>query len=167
IEEYDRYNQDLIAAANERLDGLSYDTEKAKKSFRDISAGKEKLSESNTLTTEKLKRENQAFLSEKEREASNQRYDKRKELFDKDHGQKKHVDDYILPEGAEDLPEGISENSYQLNEGRMTVIERTVKIGNRVQHYRKVISKTGTYYFKNDRSITEQIWKSETQNIGD
>jgi hypothetical protein len=37
-----------------------------------------------------------------------------------------------------------------------------VKRGNKVDTYRKVVSKTGVYYFKNNRSITEEIWTRET-----
>jgi hypothetical protein len=47
------------------------------------------------------------------------------------------------------------------------VIERTVKRGNKVDIFRKVISKTGTYYFKNGRSITEAQWKRETLDVKD
>jgi hypothetical protein len=42
------------------------------------------------------------------------------------------------------------------------VIERTVRRGNKVDTYRKVISKAGIYYFKNGVSITEGLWKRET-----
>ena len=167
LDEYARYHDDITAAAGERLESSAYDKGKEKDEYLDIGKGKEKLTEANFIESEKVKRENQSFLSESERRSTNERYDRRKELFEKDSGKPKSVDDYNLPEGAEDLPEGVTENSYQINEGAMTVIERTVKIGNKVENYRKVISKTGTYYFKNNRSITETLWKNETQNIGD
>ena len=76
------------------------------------------------------------------------------------------MDDYVLTEDSADLPEGVTENSYQLN-ARTVVIERTVRVGNKVDNFRKVISKTGTYYFRNNSSITELMWKAETLNLGD
>ena len=87
------------------------------------------------------------------------------ELFEKDAGSNKKPDDYILPEGAEDLEEGVQERSYE--QGNKMVIERTVKRGNKVDLYRKVISKTGIYYFKNEQAITETTWVRETLDVKD
>ena len=39
---------------------------------------------------------------------------------------------------------------------------RTVRSGDVVKRYRKVVMKTGTYYFCGDRSITEIRWDLET-----
>jgi hypothetical protein len=63
-------------------------------------------------------------------------------------------------EGTETLPEGVTENSFKLGEKMVT--ERTVKVGNKIDKFRKVVSKTGTYYFKNGKSISEGTWKQET-----
>lgn len=64
--------------------------------------------------------------------------------------------------GTEILPEGVTEKSYETSRPSQKVIERTVKIGAKVDIYQKVISKTGTYYFKNDTSITESQWLLDT-----
>ena len=64
--------------------------------------------------------------------------------------------------GTEVLPEGVTEKSYETSRPSQKVIERTVKIGAKVDIYQKVISKTGTYYFKNDISITEDQWLLDT-----
>lgn len=64
--------------------------------------------------------------------------------------------------GTEVLPEGVTEKSYETSRPSQKVIERTVKIGAKVDIYQKVISKTGTYYFKNDISITEDQWTLDT-----
>lgn len=64
--------------------------------------------------------------------------------------------------GTETLPEGVTEKSYETSRPSQKVIERTVKIGAKVDIYQKVISKTGTYYFKNDVSITEDQWSLDT-----
>jgi hypothetical protein len=37
-----------------------------------------------------------------------------------------------------------------------------VKIGNKVDKYKKVVSKTAIYYFRNGQSITEEAWKLAT-----
>jgi hypothetical protein len=64
--------------------------------------------------------------------------------------------------GTETLAEGVTEKSYETSRPSQKVIERTVKIGAKVDVYQKVISKTGTYFFKNDISITEDQWSLDT-----
>lgn len=159
------YYRDVTGAANERISTNYGETEDKKKQYRDISDGKEVLLETNEYNVKKEKENNSYFLSDKSEAADLRKFDRRNELFDKDQGSPKEYDEYILPEGAEDLDEGIEERSYK--EGNKMVIERTVKRGNKVDIFRKVISKTGTYYFKNGRSITEEQWKRETLDVKD
>ena len=59
-----------------------------------------------------------------------------------------------------DIPQGVQETSYDIQNG--LVIMRTVRSGDVVKRYRKVVMKTGTYYFCGDRSITEIRWDVET-----
>ena len=59
-----------------------------------------------------------------------------------------------------DIPQGVQETSYDIQNG--LVIMRTVRLGDVVKRYRKVVMKTGTYYFCGDRSITEVRWDLET-----
>ena len=59
-----------------------------------------------------------------------------------------------------DIPQGVQETSYDIQNG--LVIMRTVRSGDVVKRYRKVVMKTGTYYFCGDRSITEIRWELET-----
>lgn len=59
-----------------------------------------------------------------------------------------------------DIPQGVQETSYDIQNG--LVIMRTVRSGDVVKRYRKVVMKTGTYYFCGDRSITEIRWDLET-----
>ena len=59
-----------------------------------------------------------------------------------------------------DIPQGVQETSYDIQNG--LVIMRTVRSGEVVKRYRKVVMKTGTYYFCGDRSITETRWDLET-----
>lgn len=159
--------KDVSGAAKERLATNYEDTEAEKKKYRDVSEGKEVLREENQQDVESEKEKSTFFLHEKSEAADIRKMDKRAELFDKDAGHKKDFDEYKLPEGAEDLDEGIEERSYEEGAGKRMIIERTVKRGNKVDIYRKVISKTGTYYFKNGRSITEEQWKRETIAMND
>ena len=59
-----------------------------------------------------------------------------------------------------DIPQGVQETSYDIQNG--LVIMRTVRSGDVVKRYRKVVMKTGTYYFCGYRSITEIRWDLET-----
>jgi len=164
-EDIQNYYNDLSAAANERLDYSIDQSEKNKETFQEIGQGKEYLTEENSIDINKQKESQSSFNEDQKIKSASKRYEVRKELFDKDMGSARDEDDYLLQEGSEDLAEGVSENSYQL--GNKIVIERTVKIGNKVDKYRKVVSKTGTYFFKNDQSITENTWQSETLDIRD
>lgn len=62
---------------------------------------------------------------------------------------------------AEEYPEGVTEESY--TEGNKVIIRRVVVNGGRADEYSKVIAKWGTFYFKNGQSITEGMWRKETE----
>lgn len=62
---------------------------------------------------------------------------------------------------AQEYPQGVTEESY--TEGNKVIIRRVVVNGNRADEYSKVIAKWGTFYFKNGQSITEVMWKNETE----
>lgn len=165
----DRYqdqNLDLTAAAIERLEMAEDRTQRDKKVYTKIGDNAKGIRDDNAYSIEKAKREDRNFHGDKTAASETERFDRRKELFDVKTGQQRDVDDYVLTEDSADLPEGVTENSYQLN-ARTVVIERTVRVGNKVDNFRKVISKTGTYYFRNNSSITELMWKAETLNLGD
>jgi len=102
------------------------------------------------------------MLSSKDEKTLLQSKINREEAFNLKKGEPKEFDDYIVPKGKEELAEGVTERSYEINEGRKLVIERTVKIGNKVDTFLKVIDKNATYYFKNNRSITKSSWDRET-----
>ena len=65
----------------------------------------------------------------------------------------------------EDLPQGLYESSYKISNG--IVIERTLRTGDKVIHYRKVMMRTGTYYFREGLSITSAVWRLETMYVHD
>ena len=70
-----------------------------------------------------------------------------------------HADGVLDPEDR-DIPQGVQETSYDIQNG--IVIQRTVRIGDVVTRYRKVVTKTGTYYFEGDQSITKAWWELRT-----
>ena len=70
-----------------------------------------------------------------------------------------------ISESDMDLPQGFYESSYKIQNG--IVIERTIRDGDHVVHYRKVVMKTGTYYFKQRQSITSTVWHRETTLVYD
>ena len=74
-------------------------------------------------------------------------------------------EDYNEVEANQDIREGVEERSYE--EGNALIIERTVRVGNEVNVYRKTVAKHGVYYFKNNQSITRDIWILETFEITD
>lgn len=69
--------------------------------------------------------------------------------------------DYNRSKLAQEYPEGVTEESY--TEGNKVIIRRVVVHGNKADEYSKVIAKWGTFYFKNGQSITEVMWKNETE----
>jgi tetratricopeptide (TPR) repeat protein len=164
-EQYVSYTKDVQAAAGERQKLNTESSQYQKQQLKDISKGKEVLREDNQYEVNKQKEAHQYFLTEKGEEAKLQRYDERQKQFDKNGGREKSYDEYILPVGMEDIDEGVQERSFEL--GNKMVIERTVKRGNKVDSYRKVISKTGIYYFKNGNSILATTWKRETLEVQD
>lgn len=101
----------------------------------------------------------------RENQAEDRRYNAYQEVLSLDQGSAPKHEDYILsPEDAEVAP-GIQEQSYDIPNG--LVIERTVRIGNHVRRFRKVVTKTGVYYFEGDESITESTWRRETMVVLD
>lgn len=57
----------------------------------------------------------------------------------------------------------ITERSYDM--GNKKVLERTMTVGGKTYIYKKIVSTTGAYFFKNGVSITEQTWKNETTKL--
>ena len=70
--------------------------------------------------------------------------------------------DYNRNSLAAEYPQGVTEESR--TEGNKVIIRRVVVQGNKADEYRKVIGKSGTFYFKNGQSITEVVWARETQD---
>jgi hypothetical protein len=154
------FDKDVSSAANVRLENAYQKTENKKERNQGLGEGKEALTEQNIIDAEKKKQFSENLQTDKETEMAEKRYSSRNEMFDLKTGQPKTNEDYIAKEGTENLQEGVTETSYEF--GKKKIIERTVKRGNKVDKYSKVVSKSGIYYFKNNESITEQRWIQET-----
>lgn len=161
----ERYYEDVTTAANERRSYRTEDTVQEKEKHEAIGADKKELTVQAQADIQRKKASQDNLQAERSMKAESRAYDRRQELFDKNAGGPKDNSEFIQQEGTGDLPEGVSEKSYEL--GNKIVIERTVKTGNKVDRYRKVVSKAGTYYFKNDQSITAQAWREETLQVQD
>ena len=93
-------------------------------------------------------------------------YDSRTELFTRKSGDAQTTDGTpAITEADAELPQGFYESSYKIQNG--IVIERTIRTGDYVLHYRKVVMKTGTYYFRGGQSITSSVWHRETTVVHD
>ena len=114
-----------------------------------------------------VKEDIELFQDSKQGNAALQRRIDREAIFNVNVGQEKEYDDYNSVQGTEDLAEGVTERSFEINQGRKLVIERTVKLGNKIETYSKVIDKNNTYYFKNNKSITKSTWNRETLSLAD
>jgi hypothetical protein len=147
-------------ASNEHIQQRKETIESKKEQKESISDGKDTNREARALAIENQKSTIELQTAEQKQKSEESRNSKNDKLHSQNRGEKKSPDDYLIIEGTESLPEGVTENSYKLGEKMVT--ERTVKIGNKIDKYRKVVSKTGTYYFKNGKSITEGTWKQET-----
>ena len=67
---------------------------------------------------------------------------------------------------AEEYPQGVTEKMFQRKDADGEVIEvtilRIVVNGIKADEYKKVITKWGTSYFKNNGVISEYTWDTET-----
>ena len=190
IEEEKEVNSVLAVKGNESLATEIAELQAEKEHFTEIEESTKTAGQSGIITHGKEIEKSKTFQEELDDDSPNLLEKQRievnanahvlvtKTLDDKERAEKtKHDSSKIRPEypagpkdpsllnpkpGTETLAEGVTEKSYETSRPSQKVIERTVKIGAKVDAYQKVISKTGTYYFKNDISITEDQWTLDT-----
>lgn len=134
--------------------------------YREIGSGSSQRAKERWYDVRRQAKKASQSLSKRERESQKRAYDRRVEEKERlDNMKPRSPEDYTLPLEHADVLQGVSEESYDIPNG--LVIERTVRNGNKVIRYRKVVTKTGTYYFKADRSITSVTWKRETSMVLD
>jgi hypothetical protein len=147
--------------ATVRTETAAQEIDQLKKDQSKVAAQDGVLSIQNQSEIEDLKN-GVSMLNKKQSTNSDSRaYEARQDAYSQKNGAPKDPTSYILPTDKEDLKEGITENSYEI-ENHKQVIERTIRLGNKIDVYRMIVSKTGIYYFKNGKSISESLWKLET-----
>ena len=109
---------------------------------------------------EALKRANNALKSMRAEGGRNRGLDAMLDLDMQVASSQEQGQDLALSSEDRDIPQGVQETSYDIQNG--LVIQRTVRIGDVVERYRKVVTKTGTYYFRGDKSITKDLWEMNT-----
>ncbi len=162
-----KFTKENSQLQRERMSDNYEKVSEAKIENEELKKNGDKLRRGSQDEIEFTKDKHQNLLKSREARAEVKRKTAREDAFSADRGLKKDYDDYIAISGTEDLAEGVTERSFEINQGKKLVIERTVKIGNRVDTYLKVIDKNATYYFKNNRSITKGTWNRETLSLAD
>lgn len=109
---------------------------------------------------EALKRANNVLKSMRAEGGRNRGLDAMLDLDMRVAASQEQGQDLALSSEDRDIPQGVQETSYDIQNG--LVIQRTVRIGDVVERYRKVVTKTGTYYFRGDKSITKDLWEMNT-----
>jgi len=140
--------------------------ESTSRKYRRLGADANARAQERWLAARRLEKQNAQLMSKREQEARQRAYNEQvaaganlREIGPRD------PEDYKLSEADADVAKGVHEQSYDIPNG--LVIERTVRTGNLVVRYRKVVTKTGIYYFRGDRSITADTWSRETTVVMD
>jgi hypothetical protein len=157
--------QDVKSASEVRLESAVRDVEKQKEIATSVGDGKDEIRQIRLDEINQTKEDQEMATIERDAKSSARAFEKREDAFSKNPGREKDTSEYPVIPGTENLPQGVTETSYELP--NKTVIERTVKIGNKVDRYKKVVSKFAIYYFKNDKPVTENTWNTETLDIGE
>ena len=133
--------------------------------YRQIGNGADLRAQERHLAIRRKEKETNRRMSKRKLEADQRAFDSRIEELERSKNASDDTDSYVLSEADQEVLMGIHEESYDIPNG--LVIERTVRTGNLVVRYRKVVTKTGIYYFRGDRSITLDTWKRETRIVLD
>ncbi len=160
IKENQTRSNDDRKGADQRITNTQLKIDQKKDEAEAFVEGKDIASRENAMEINRQKRDTEFAERQRENKSANERYDARKKAFEKNAGEARDEEAYKAVAGTENLKQGVTENSYKL--GNKMVTERLVKIGNKVDKYKKVVSKTAIYFFRNGQSITEETWKKAT-----
>jgi hypothetical protein len=163
-----RFQQDVLASENERVDRSADRTAAARAQAEAVAQAN---SDMRLRGDAQVSERQQQIESEKQalavreaqlRNTSEQsRQHSREALENIPRDQPRAFADYHRSKLATEYQQGVTEESY--TEGNKVIIRRVVVRGNKADEYSKVIAKWGTFYFKNGQSITEAIWSRETE----
>lgn len=155
----DRSAQDRIAESRESAETMA-------QSYRKIGRGSSERALQRWQSIRLKEKKESQRLTNRQREAERRAYEQRMELERSTQSSgPRDPEEYKISDADSEVQRGVHEQSYDIPNG--LVIERTVRVGNKVVRYRKVVTKTGVYYFKGDRSITAETWKRETTLVLD
>jgi tetratricopeptide (TPR) repeat protein len=161
----ERQNSDNQKSANQRISNNQIRIERKKAAQLAANPGTEIRRKETARKINALALQVDYARRQSEVKAAQKQYETRRELFEKNPGKMTEPENYSIQPGIEHLRQGVTENSYKM--GNKTITERTVRQGNKVDRYKKVVSKSAIYYFHNGRSITEETWHSATVVIPD
>jgi hypothetical protein len=149
------------AAEQERRTFATFeDRSRGVQRFLEFGKGHDERIAANYAETERLKAEHDAWLASRAVAAERAAFEARAQAEELALVEP-HEPEEILDPTLYGTPEGVSEQSYDIPNG--LVIERTVRIGNKIRKFRKVITKSGVYFFEGERSITQDTWQRETE----
>ena len=156
----------LSRTAEDRRSESRAQVENMTRRFRRLGDGANARAQERWLEARRRGKKEQQLLAQREQEARQRAYNEQQaaQANLREVGPRA-PEDYKLAEDDADILQGVNEQSYDIPNG--LVIERTVRTGNLVVRYRKVVTKTGVYYFRGDRSITADTWRRETTVVLD
>ena len=161
----ERYTADSRKSADQRIDNNQLRIAKKKEDQLALTSGTDIRRLETARKINALALQVDYARRQSEIKTAQKQYDSRIELFEKNPGRMPEPESYAIQPGSEHLRQGVTENSYKM--GNKTITERTVRQGNKVDRYKKVVSKSAIYYFHNGRSITEEAWHNATVLVPD
>jgi hypothetical protein len=161
----ERYDADSRKSADQRIDNNRIRIEKKREDQLAVSSGRDVRRKDTARKINALALQVDYARRQAEINAAQKQYDTHQAAFAKNPGKMPEPENYAIQPGTEHLRQGVTENSYKM--GNKTITERTVRQGNKVDRYKKVVSKSAIYYFHNGRSITEETWHNATVLVPD
>ena len=156
----------LTRTAEDRRSESRAQVENMTRRFRRLGDGANARAQERWLESRRREKKERRLMAQREQEARQRAYNEQQaaQANLREVGPRA-PEDYKLAEDDADILQGVNEQSYDIPNG--LVIERTVRTGNLVVRYRKVVTKTGVYYFRGERSITADTWRRETTVVLD
>ncbi len=157
-------SQEQRAAAEQvqRTSGAFEDQTRGLRRYLTFGQGHSEAIAERYAEAERLKQEHAEWLASRALAAERAAFEERMRLGELA-AVEVHEPEEVLDPTLFGTPEGVSEQSYDIQNG--LVIERTVRTGNKIRRFRKVVTKSGVYYFEGERSITQETWQRETELI--
>ena len=131
---------------------------------RENSKAAERKNETQVSELELVRNRQKALIEIKNTESEVVRKENMEEAYEaNDYRAPKSYMDFDANQLVNSYPQGVTEETY--NESNKSVIRRIVIVGNKAFEYHKVVSRSGTYYFKNGISISKAIWDLESDKV--